>query len=410
MPFFIDFDGVPDQHCTHCLDALHKALAEDPRGEGDRGIWKPHENPYLTWLVEDWSARMSALVAKIQDDFAKLLTGAPIGTLAKAAIPGLTWGPETFERVRLILETLPQDQWTVDDYMLAADYIIQRYLPEGVIRTEADYLTVRSALLGKIQASMELVPHRRAAMEAEQMEALTKLLPTSFRKVPVGILAPVERKMLEMARASCAEHISDVTEEQRHRMHRLCIEHVQAMILGQKDAGTTERLRTRIADEFMMLNRDFRRIAVTETGNAQNMGVIAAQPVGGYVRRLEAYRGACDWCASINGLVFKVVDPADPEKNGDKEVWVGKSNVGRSASPRKRVGDQLVEREAHERWWVAAGVQHPHCRGTWQPAAPPPPPPGAPPPAPPGGGGVDPAFAAWLAQQLEATRPKPPSS
>ena len=31
----------------------------------------------------------------------------------------------------------------------------------------------------------------------------------------------------------------------------------------------------------------------------------------------------------------------------------------------QKVGGVLVERESHELWWIAAGVQHPHCRGRW---------------------------------------------
>ena len=44
---------------------------------------------------------------------------------------------------------------------------------------------------------------------------------------------------------------------------------------------------------------------------------------------------------------------------------MGKSNLGRSASPRKRVGGALVERLPAERWWIPAGPVHPNCRGFW---------------------------------------------
>ena len=108
-----------------------------------------------------------------------------------------------------------------------------------------------------------------------------------------------------------------------------------------------------------------RRIAVTEAGECCLQGFISSQKPGTRVRRQEAYRGVCPFCESINGKVFTVVDPADPKKDGDKSVWAGKTNIGRSAATRKRVGKTLVERIKAEMWWVAAGVMHPHCRGSW---------------------------------------------
>lgn len=386
----VDIGGAPEAHCNHCLDELFKAMAADPTGD-DRTIWRPHENPYLRGLVEDWTAQITAPVAQLQDDFARMLTGAPIGQLQKAAPPGMVWSEQAFQEARLYLENLPPEMWTMDDYMLAADYLIQRYLPEGVLVNMADYLTVRAAIMGKIEAEMDASRDRRAALNAGQAAAVAALLPTTFRKVPIPVMTPVERNILAIARARAAEAITAVTEAQRHRMKTLVIEHVQAMLFGQKDAGTNERLRSRLFDAFGQLNRDFRRIAITEAGDAHSMGYVAAQPVGTMVKRVEAYRDACDWCKSIHGKVFRVVAPDDPNRNGD-DVWVGKTNIGRRASPLKRQGDFLVDRPTEERWWVAAGVQHPHCRGAWQPV------PGEPP------RGVDPAFAAWLDTQIAAAR------
>ena len=65
------------------------------------------------------------------------------------------------------------------------------------------------------------------------------------------------------------------------------------------------------------------------------------------------------------------MEPGDADKDGTTEVWAGKTNVGRSASPNKRVEGELVPRVKSELWWAAAGVQHPHCRGTWVHVRPP---------------------------------------
>ncbi len=85
--------------------------------------------------------------------------------------------------------------------------------------------------------------------------------------------------------------------------------------------------------------------------------------------------------------MFKVVSPAKEDKDGWSEVWVGKTNAGRSAAPRKRVGDELVERTESELWWPAAGTQHPNCRGTWMRLGEEP-------------KGVDPKFREWLKREL----------
>lgn len=370
-------DDVPACHCESTFEHLFKALSEDPNGD-ERSIWAPHENPYLTAHVEDVTSRFSAILERIMDALAILLQGKPIGRLGKSDAPWLRWHPEKFEAIRTMLESKPPASYTIEDWLLVADYLIQRYLPPGVISTEAEYLTVRAALLGRIQAAQAgPVPP-----PPDIIAAWATLTPTYFASVPARLLTRQETAVLTVTKERAALHISNVTEKIRSKMKAIILEHVQAQILGQKE-GTSAILATRLFDEFGILNRDMRRIAVTEAGDACLQGFIAARPVGSKVIRREAYKHACGFCRSIDGLVFEVVDPAAPNKDGDTQVWVGKTNMGRSASPRMREGARLVDRAPNQRWWVAAGVQHPHCRGIWLQA----------PDAPPG---ADPAFLAWM--------------
>lgn len=359
-PLLIDLGAVPDCHCDSTLEHLFKAMAEEPDGDA-RSIWTPHDNPFLTAHVEDVTRRLSVLLERIQDALSRVLFGEPIGSLAKAAVPWMRWAPERFEQVRLELEAKRPETFTLDDWMMIADYLIQLYLPDGVINDEAEYLTVRAAILGKIQAAAGT-----ATIPPDVMTAWATLAPTHFATVPPRMLAPVELETIAFAKCRAASYIGNVTETARLRMRLLVTEHVQAGVLGQKE-GTAAILKTRLFDEFGQLNRDFRRIAVTEAGEACNQGFIAAQPLGSRVIRREAYRGACAFCRSINGKIFEVVAPDYPEREGAIHVWVGKSNVGRSASPNKREGVGLRERTPAERWWPAAGVQHPNCRGAWLP-------------------------------------------
>ena len=143
----------------------------------------------------------------------------------------------------------------------------------------------------------------------------------------------------------------------------MIIVHQEQILTGQKPSKNA--LQTQLFDEFGELNRDWRRIAVTEAGECANQGLISSLKVGAKVRRMERYKGCCPFCKKINDVVMNVVSPSNPKKNGDTDVWLGKTNIGRSASPRKRTPEGLVDRTPSERWWIPAGTVHPHCRGTW---------------------------------------------
>lgn len=359
-PILIDIGSVPEEQCDHCLDELFKALSQNPDGDVE-SIWRPVENPFLTRHVESVTARFQAILERIQNLFSEFLLGKPLGDLQKAEVPWLRWDADKFAETQRYLDSKPQILYTLDDWMLVAEWIVQRYLPDGVINSEAEHLTVRAALLGKIQANLE---RPRGNPNRPDIDAIVDLTPMDFGQIPPKILSPIELSVIHVAKANAALNISSVTDKARNRMRSIVIEHVQAQMLGMRE-GQHTAMRQRLFDEFGQLNRDFRRIAVTEAGDACNQGYIAAQKPGTKVRRMEAYKGACAFCKSINGETFRVVEPSDPKKDGDHDVWVGKTNIGRSASPRKREGGALVERPSNDRWWPAAGVQHPHCRGAW---------------------------------------------
>lgn len=355
MALLVDLEAVPEALTNRALDMFAKARAIGPVS-GD-GIWQPHENPWLREHVETVTARGQAYLDGMQNDLFAVfgLTPEP---LQKAAPPWESWDDEALRREAARIAAIPPVQRTLDDWLAVCDLIMARYLPPGVVEIEADYLTVRAVLAGKIQAAMG------AAVEAGAIATIMQALPTSAGEVPAIVLAPLEQTVLTYARARAAAQVSDLSDGARRRMRRMIVEHHEARALGQSD-GTPGRLQSRLLDEFGALNRDWRRIAVTESGESCNQGYVAAHPPGSRLERVEAYTGACSWCRKIHGAIVTVVEPGKPDKDGEKEVWVGKTNYGRSASPRKRVGSALVHREPEELWWIAAGAQHPHCRGRW---------------------------------------------
>lgn len=84
-----------------------------------------------------------------------------------------------------------------------------------------------------------------------------------------------------------------------------------------------------LTHQFGTLNRDARRLAITEIAFARNNGFLAGLKAGEQVEWFAA-QDACTRCHALHGRRFTVsAGPADPEKY----VWVGKHAVGKEKSP-----------------------------------------------------------------------------
>lgn len=343
-------------------DVLHSIFCKAHGHEGDgEGIWEPHDNPFLARLVELFTQRGLARIESVRVELQDWLSGqqhAPGALLPRPEMPGRTvWDSRTLGVVRLYLRSLPPAAWTLDDHMLMVDYLQQRYLSPDDLRTEAQWMADRASIMGRVQAAM-------GAVTAAQADALLQAVPVD--PLAVWTWQPVQRKVAEFARHRSAEAVTRVSDGMRAALRQTVSREVEAAELAGRPVWSTS-LQTRLQDEFAIQNRDWRRVALTESAEAMNHGFIAAQQPGQRLKRVEQYRGVCSYCAKIDGRVLEVVDASEPEKDGATQVWVGKTNVGRSVAPRKRVGDLLVEREPEERYWIAAGAQHPNCRGRWVP-------------------------------------------
>jgi hypothetical protein len=196
---------------------------------------------------------------------------------------------------------------------------------------------------------------------------------------------------MEYGHLRACESISGMSDSLRHRLKWTVLDH---MALVESGSTPAQPLQQKLFDNFGTANLDWRRIAVTEAGEMHNQGMVASMEPGARMRRLEAYSGACPFCRRLDGRIFGVTTADDPKKDGELQIWPGKTNIGRSASPFKREGGVLVERSKDELWWPAAGTQHPHCRGQWHVEA-----------GLPAGGDV--AFQGWLDRHLAQGRVKP---
>lgn len=345
--------------CTdHALESLYKAMGDPP---DDEGIWVQHHDPWVSEHAEDVTRRGQSILQAMQNALLGEM-GLPEPQPLIKAMPWQRWDPAEFDRIRRELNAIPADKKTLHDWMTLVDWIIQRYLPETFAIDEAEYLTIRALIAGKVQANMEQL--QAPGLTDRRIAAIVAALPTDFRAIPAHLLTPREMHILNFAVSETAQHITDLSERARASIKKTLLNGIRKLTLGDKD-GTWGKLHQELLDNFGTLNRDWRRIAITETGSATNTGFIASLEPGTRVRRKEAYRGACPYCTSIRDRVLAVVADDKEPKDWDTEVWPSKNNIGRSASPRKRVGNTLVLREPDEMWSIPAGLVHPHCRGGW---------------------------------------------
>ncbi|WP_175787437.1 hypothetical protein [Burkholderia anthina] len=383
--------GALSCDCTDTvLDVLSKAVSGED-GDGP-DIWRPHENPFVRSLIELFSSRGMLRIDKVRDELAAWLGGKrhlpQQGFIPPTPKPAGPWLSDSeLSLVRIYLENLPPASFMAEDWSLLVDYLVSRYMPAAAMQTEAEWLTVRSVFMGKVQAVLGSHAADATPELADQIMAALPLTVSAAQEA----FAPsrVIQSILEYGRARCADNVQAITEATRHRLKRVIMAHEEQRMLGAEPPKHT--LQTTLFDEFATLNRDWRRIALTEVGENAGQGLIASLKPGSRVQRMEVYKGACPFCKKINGMVFTVVDPTAKDKDGVTQVWPGKTNIGRSGAARKRVGSELIPRTAAELWWVPAGTVHPHCRGTWHALADAHP-------------DDDPKFATWLEQHFAKTR------
>lgn len=380
MGLFLDLLRLTPHATDDALEYIYKAHSDH-----SDGMWAPHDSPLLKRLIELFTARGLDRLVSVKKEIEAWATGlyhVPSPTPVTAPGAMVRWTQAELGLVRIYLEALPPAQWTLDDHMMAVDYVVQRYLPADALTSEAEWLAVRAGMMGKVQANLEKPP------TLKQADAILAAMPSTVAGAAHQFaLSKAQHATLDFARVRCVENVRALSEKVRHRMRAVVLQHLEQVATAGPSGPS---LQSKLLDEFGALNRDWRRIAITEAGEAQLQGLIASLAYGTKVKRVEQYEGACAFCRKIDGVVATVVDPAKPDKNPETEVWVGKNNIGRSASPKKRVGDVLVEREPHEMWQLPAGLAHPNCRGRWVVVA------DAPQP------GDDPEFASAMARILGA--------
>jgi len=341
---------------------LGKAIK--PSHEHD--IWAPFDSPYLADLVEAFTHTGQSGLQSFKDALLWWLAshGQPH---KKNSLPALLMPdvPVHWTQVELsawsnYFHSKPRALWLPEDYSMLVEWLLQQYWSPQWASSMANWLAVKSTLLGQIEAGLAAKPP--SALVAAGVAAA---IPANIEAVvELGLpVSAVTRAMVAFARERCAQAIVDMGDRLRAGVRSVILEHQQEMILG----GKPQSLEMLLFDKFSTANRDWRRIAVTEVSENAAQGVVSASGPGAKLKRIEQYKGVCAWCHKIDGRVVTVVDPAKPNKDGMTEIWAGKTNIGRSSSPKKMVDGRLYDREPDELWWIASGAQHVHCRGRWLP-------------------------------------------
>ena len=256
------------------------------------------------------------------------------------------------------------------------DGFVKKYFTGKLI--ESEMWIVRAFIIGKTIEQAERIPPK-PRINVEKLPASVKQAAREFK------LTLRETKALEWTVSHGSQHLSNATNDTTNRVRSIVFDNL-------KQNKGWRQLRKDLEDEFFNdekeLNRNWKRVAISETNAAFNQGYLAQLKPGEWVMGFSL-PDACDFCAKyIDGKVYPVIDPGtksmdyshlnrdSPEYKRlswlwENAVWQNKDNFGRSFAKRKRaikedgnVEDNLVERGHHELWRPSIPA-HPHCPCRW---------------------------------------------
>lgn len=212
------------------------------------------------------------------------------------------------------------------------DGLITQIIPPTTTEQVAGAWAVRTVLLGKIGEKVA----------QGSWPTFDSLLPT---------LEDKEAQILKWNKERAAMFVTEIKEKARLSLRK-------ELTLAAMENLPPKKLQQRLFDQFSVQNRDWRRVVLTETAFAvQNARLGGVDPKDGWDAVWTASPKACPYCKKQDGKRFRLVDATAPNKDGDTQVWVGKNNVGRSSSPRKKDG---TLRTKDELWWPSLPA-HPNC-------------------------------------------------
>lgn len=226
-----------------------------------------------------------------------------------------------------------------------ADGATARWYAEGRIRDRAERVVVAQYLVGRMRGA-------QAARDERALAGIVDDPRAALRDAIAGTRIVGDRagSRIEYAQHRAAAYVTRLRDDARERMR-------QTLYAWELDgARSVAHLEGTLRDQFATLNRDWRRIAITEAAFSRNNGFLASLTPGTRVR-WSAARDACRHCRRLHDREFTVVDASDPNKDEDAQVWVGKVRVGYRVYRDEATDEYVIEHPAIP--------LHPHCRCSW---------------------------------------------
>jgi hypothetical protein len=213
-----------------------------------------------------------------------------------------------------------------EDYDRLITATTDKWRAEGRITTRAQRLAVAAHIAGHLRA--------QAAPHADARRYITEI-------------GDRERERVQYANARAAMYVTRLDENTRYAMR-------QVIYGWEQDRGSPSRLEQSLREAFAALNRDWRRIAITEASFSRANGVLGALRTGTRVE-WRAAADACPHCRRLHLRSFEVVAADAAERDPQSHVWVGKASAERGEDGKRRpVGS------------YPAIPLHPHCRCAWR--------------------------------------------
>jgi hypothetical protein len=319
-------------------EAVLKAIGPLPRKrlpsalevEHERSLWGPHDSPVVSRIEED----LYLLGARFLRNFAAAILGRSVATFAKAESPKPPgWG----DVMKLFATPAPPEQAMATwDGLL--DGFIHSLLPGKTVEDAIAVWSLRTNLLAAI---------------GERVASITT--PGTWAKV-WPTLPPSGQEQLAWSKAHGAQFVTKMSQSAKTKV-------MEALVESKMAGGNHHDLSRTLLERLGTLNRDWRRIAITETAMAVSSGQLAtvADKPGEWEAVWIAGPKACPFCQKMNGRTFNVVKASKVDKNGDSEVWPGKTNVNRSAHLHRKDGTKRTKEEM----WHPAQPAHPLCMCSW---------------------------------------------
>ena len=235
---------------------------------------------------------------------------------------------------------LTNAQWAIikKDILKAFDYIYA---------VEEERIALHAMSLGRVIKGMPL---------GNALSYGYKTLKSQVDDTMAQLKSPEYENAVLFAQQDAGAMIVDLSQHQYRKIH-------DTLQNGIKQRASSAQLTENLYDEFGAMNRDWRRIAETEIGNAQNTGQLITEMERAKSGEQIFMKGissseACPWCRnSVDGVIVALLEEP-PSSGGDQvtingetytAIWPGKNNYGRN----------------RRNWWISAETQHPHCRCTW---------------------------------------------